>query len=83
MADILIVGMLRTRCVNPQFIHYRLPQTESRPLESPEKMSDEVAEKVRRACALMANAAPGKFNVTKALSYAGFSDEEAAKKTPR
>jgi hypothetical protein len=67
--------------VNPQFIHFWLPQTESRPLESPEKMSEEVAEKVRRAYGLMTFAAPGMFNVTKALSYAGFSDEEAANRT--
>ena len=44
-----------------QFILFRLPQTEARPLESLEKMSEEVAEKVRRAYAIMTNAAPGMF----------------------
>ena len=44
-----------------QFILFRLPQTEARPLESSEKVSEEVAEKVRRAYAIMTNAAPGMF----------------------
>ena len=40
----------------------------TRPLESSEKMSDKVKEKVRRAYVLMTNAAPGMWNVPQALS---------------